>query len=143
MTPEPLSCTEIFDRDCPYFLAIGMTYEQYWYDDPLIVRAFAKADKIKRQQHDFNAWLQGRYIIDAIDCTIGNAFRKSGSEAARYPEKPYLLEELEMTQSELKKEKEKQELLFAEAYMNRMCEAGQNWGKNKKQNPNNIAEEVL
>ena len=67
MTPEPLSATEIFDRDCPYFLAIGMTYDQYWYDDPMLVRAFAKADQIKRERKDFDLWLQGRYFADAED----------------------------------------------------------------------------
>lgn len=133
MTPKPLSATEIFDRDCPYFLAIGMTYEQYWYDDPMLVRAFHKADKIRRERKDFELWLQGRYFMEAIESSIGNAFRKSGSEPCRYPEKPYLMEEPEPTLEQLE-EKEKQELAFAEAYMNQMCEVGQKWGTNNSEN---------
>lgn len=76
-------------------------------------------------------WLQGRYFMDAIESSIGNAFRKSGSEPYRYPEKPYLMEEPELTPEQLD-EKEKQELAFAEAYMNRMCEVGKKWGKNNR-----------
>lgn len=129
MTPEPLSATEIFDRDCPYFLAIGMTYDQYWYDDPMLVRAFAKADKIKRERKDFYLWLQGRYFADAIASTIGNAFRDKGTEPCKYPAKPYLMEETEQQ----KAEKEEQEIAFADAWMNQLCEVGKNWGKDKGQ----------
>ena len=68
---KPLSCAEIFERDCPYYLAIGMTYEQYWYGDPLMVRAFYKADKFRREREDMNAWLQGVYFKKAIEASIG------------------------------------------------------------------------
>ena len=58
--------TELFERDCPYYLSIGMTYDQYWYGDPLMVRTFYKAHKLKEQLADQQAWLQGQYVMAAI-----------------------------------------------------------------------------
>lgn len=58
--------TDIFDEQFPYYLAIGMTYDQFWNDDPTLVKAFRKAEEIKTTKANQMAWLQGRYIYDAI-----------------------------------------------------------------------------
>lgn len=101
-----------------------MTYEQYWYDDPLMVRAFYKADQLRRERADTDAWLNGLYVKKAIESTIGNAFRAKGTQPEKYPGKPILTEE-----RELKKQTEEQQKAFARLYMMQMVEAGKNWGK--------------
>lgn len=58
--------TDIFNEQCPYYLAMGMTYNQFWNDDPIMVTAFRKAEEIKTIKANQMAWLQGRYIYDAI-----------------------------------------------------------------------------
>lgn len=109
-------------------MALGMTYEQYWYGDPLMVRAYYKADKIRQQRINDEAWLHGAYVYRALDATVGNMMRKKGSEPAKYPERPVDLGVVEETEAE-KQQREEQETLYAQAYMMNMVLAGKNWKK--------------
>lgn len=106
-------------------MAIGMTYEQYWYGDPLMVRAFYEADKVRQRRMNDEAWLYGAYVLRALEATVCNLFRKSGTPPATYPRQPVW----EETQAE--KRDEEQEAVWAEAYMANMVLAGQSWGKSK------------
>ena len=99
-----------------------MTYDQYWYGDPLMVRAYFQAEKIRQERADSEAWLYGLYVAKAIDSTIGNAFRKEGT--AEYPAFP-----LSTKKEIVDKYNEEQEALAAEAYMMQMVAAGANWGE--------------
>ena len=76
----------------------------------------------------------GSYVGEAIEATIGNAFRKKGSEPASYPEKPRIVAERiarenDKRKAEAQKENEK---VFALAWMSSFVQVGKNWGKNKK-----------
>lgn len=109
-------------------MAIGMTYEEYWYGDPLMVRAFYKAEKIRQQRINDEAWLHGAYVLRALDATVGNMMRKKGTEPAKYPERPVELKNMDETEYE-KEQREEQEAVFAQAYMMNMVLAGKNWHK--------------
>ena len=117
-------------------MAIGMTYEQYWYGDPLMVRAYYKAYKLKREQIDEESWLNGMYVFKALDATVGNMFRKQGQSPAEYPREPVLLskkkEEAERKNREKTEREKEDEATWAFAWMNSFVQAGKNFGKNKK-----------
>lgn len=121
--------TEIFERDCPYYMAIGMTYEQYWYGDVHMARDFYKADRIRQKRMNDEAWLYGAYVGRAIEATICNAFRKSGTPPAQYPKEPIWKDESD--EEEEARLREEQDAVYAKAYMTNMFMAGQNWGKHK------------
>lgn len=109
-----------------------MTYEQYWYGDPLMVKYYRKADLLRQERMNDEAWLRGMYIYDAIGrlAPILQAFAKAGTKPEPYIDKPYPI-----TQQERKQEKkvtEEQEALLAKVYMSQMVEAGKNWGKRKR-----------
>ena len=108
-------------------MAIGMTYEQYWYGDPLMVRAFYKADKIRQEREDYNAWTQGMYVLSALNASVGNMLRKSG-QPAKYPTEPFSVTEKKERQRQ-KEIDEEQEALLAQAWMSSFVQAGKNWGK--------------
>ena len=114
-------------------MAIGMTYEQYWYDDPLIVRAFYKAEKIRQTRLDEQAWMQGLYFQRALDSIVGNMFREKGAKPAEYPDRPLLYEfkpkKAEKVEKKQTVEIEEQEALWAKAWMTNFVQAGKNWGK--------------
>lgn len=118
-------------------MAIGMTYEQYWYDDPLLVRAFYKAHIMKRQMAEYDAWLQGAYMKAAIESSICNAFIKKGTSPNKYPEPPEIKpvddDDSDKYDEVKREEQEDQEALRAKIYMDQMMRVGANWGK-KKQN---------
>lgn len=121
--------TEIFERDCPYYMALGMTYDEYWHGDVHMARAFYKADRLRQKRMNDEAWLYGAYVGKAIEATICNAFRKSGSPPAEYPKEPIWVEEPE--EGADKREQDERDAVYAQAYMMNMFMAGQNWGKPK------------
>ena len=113
-------------------MAIGMTYEQYWYDDPLLVRAFYKAHQIRQTMMDEEAWLNGTYVLQALNATVGNMFRKSGQTPAEYPAEPYSTTKAR-EKREKRAEEEEREATWALAWMTNFVNVGKNFGKNKKQ----------
>ena len=62
-----------------------MTYEQYWFGDPWMVRAYAQAYLLKRKVENENAWIQGAYMANAFGAVIGSSF---GKKQVKYMEKP-------------------------------------------------------
>ena len=111
-------------------MAIGMTYEQYWYGDPLMVRAYYKAEQLRQKKANESAWLQGVYFQYALDSVVGNMFRKSGDKLTEYPPQPLDLKvNKEKETEEQRAVREEREKNFALAYMTNMVRCGQNWGK--------------
>lgn len=78
--------TNIFEEVFPYYLAVGMTYEQFWHDLPELAAAFRKADEIKKRRVNEELWLAGIYTAEALASTVGNMFSK-GSKY-QYPSEP-------------------------------------------------------
>jgi len=105
-----------------------MTYEDYWYGDVMMVRAYYNADLLRRKRINEELWLQGAYFCKALDSTVGNMFRQKGSQMSEYPSKPMELEYGIEEDEEEREAREEQEALYAEAYMNNMVFFGQKWG---------------
>lgn len=120
---SPPTCREIFERDFPYFLSIGMSYDQYWHGDVLLAKAYYEADRKRMEREDLNAWLNGLYVYKAMEATIGNIGKKPGEQMNRYPEKPVSAQP-KLTQEQ----REEQEVAAAELWMEQFCLAGQGWG---------------
>ena len=112
-------------------MAIGMTYDQYWFGDPLMVRAFHKADQLRRKREDENAWLYGLYVKTAIESILSQAFKKSGQTPVEYPEEPVSMAHDREVQEAREQRAKENEKVFALAWMTSFVEAGKNWGKNK------------
>ena len=108
-----------------------MTYDQYWYGDPQMVRAFYKADRLRKMREDEAAWLNGLYVLNALNATVGNMFWQKGQQPAEYPKEPFMMtRERELKEEKKQKDAEK-EALWAMAWMSSFVQAGKNWGKNK------------
>ena len=112
-------------------MAIGMTYDEYWYGDPLRVRAYYKADKLRRKRADEDAWLNGLYVWNALNASVGNMFRKDGQVPAEYPKEPFTMAEKEKDVQEMTEEEKAKDAMWAEAWMSSFVQAGKNFGKNK------------
>lgn len=85
------SFSESFETACPQFMAMGMTYDEFWYGEPDRVKYYREAEEIRRKERDYNLWLQGRYVYDALCAAspILHAFAKNGTQAEPYKEEPY------------------------------------------------------
>lgn len=100
--------TKIFYEQFPYYLSIGMTYEQYWEGTPSLVKYYREADKIRRDRLNQELWLQGMYVYEAIcDASpILHAFAKKGAKPHPYSDKPYALTQKDVEENKAAKEKE-------------------------------------
>lgn len=103
-----------FEKICPYFISIGMTYEQFWYGDVQMTQAYLEAHKIKEKNEaiktKWTIWEQGLYIYEAL-CDVSpilRAFSKA-KKPLQYPEKPYEIDKLSMTTEDKQKEREEKE----------------------------------
>lgn len=69
---------------------MGMTYRQFWHEDCRLVIAYRKAYKIRQEEANRNAWLQGLYVFKALNSTpiVVQGFAKSGTKVDPYPSVP-------------------------------------------------------
>lgn len=84
-TDSPKTLTETFEEVFPYYLAFGMSYEQFWYGSPELVIPYRRADEIRRRRRNEELWLAGMYTADALASTVGNMFSK---QKYNYPSEP-------------------------------------------------------
>ena len=95
-------------------MSMGMTYDEFWEGDVQRTVAYRKADEIRRRQRNEYAWLQGRYIYDAL-CEASPLFRVSFSKGrispSDYTKEPYPVTEAERREREERKRKEEMERL--------------------------------
>lgn len=91
--------TEVLERLCPYYLSIGVTYDEYWHGEPERLKFAREADKLMRKRENFDLWLQGRYMYEAIICAspATNPFSKA-KKCYPYPEQPFPLTKEEAEQ---------------------------------------------
>ena len=115
--------TEFLEENFHFYLAIGMSYAEYWEGDPKLAQYYRKAYKIRQEEFNNNAWLQGLYIYDAVSTALHNALRGMGKNpppAKDYAKKPYEIFKKEKTPEEKALEVEKEQekaALWMEAFV--------------------------
>lgn len=84
-----------------------MTEEQYWDKDSTLVIAYRKAQEMRSERENQQAWLQGMYVYDAISrlSPILHAFAKKGTKAQPYPDAPYPISKQDSEKAETQREK--------------------------------------
>ena len=99
--------SDVFYSKFPYYLSIGMTEAQYWDGDPALPRYYRKADELRMERQNEEAWLQGMYVYDAIIrlTPILHAFAKKGAKPKPYVEEPYPITQKKQEDKQQRKEK--------------------------------------
>lgn len=120
-----ISLTEVFNENFPYYLAMGMTYEEFWHGKFELVKAYRKAYELKQEIKDYDFWKQGLYFYEAlIDVSpILQAFAKKGTKPRPYPEKPYGLKNTETETEEDRQKKIENERLKAKVHFMNLTKA--------------------
>lgn len=57
-------------------MALGMTYEQFWYGDPWMVKTFERAHELRNEMLNQQMWVMGLYITDSIGSVVSTALGK-------------------------------------------------------------------
>lgn len=102
---------------------MGMTSAEFWEQDPALVLAYREAYRLRFEENNRLAWLQGRYIYDAL-CAASPLFHdlaKRGTKAAPYYEEPIKFYQNEEERIEAEKEKLRQQTI---AYFTRLITGG-------------------
>ena len=106
-SPSSFTYTEKFYEFFPYYLSIGMTYDQYWNGDCTLVKYYRKAEELRNEKRNQELWLQGAYVYEAI-CDVApvlHAFAAKGTKPTPYSTKPYALTEKQIKQDEEEKQR--------------------------------------
>lgn len=116
---DPEAFVKYIDGELPVYMAMGMTPEEYWNGDPALLKAYRKADEIRRERDNEMLWLQGMYIYEAIGdlAPVLHAFAKKGAEAKPYSDRPYPITKrlrAEAEEIEKKREYERQKAQFTQ-----------------------------
>jgi hypothetical protein len=97
LNPPSLKFSEVFEECFPYYLSIGMSSKDFWEGDCTLVIAYRKAEMLRRQRENTQAWYQGAYVYNAI-CAASpllHAFAKEGTTAYPYVKRPFPLTQKE------------------------------------------------
>ena len=84
---------EVFEKAWPYYLYLGMSYYDFWDNDPCLVIAYREAYEIRVRHENMLAWVQGQYVKAAIADLVPliNPFSKKHKDMGKYPKKPYAI----------------------------------------------------
>ena len=81
-------------------LSIGISYDAFWKMNPHIIMLHIKAHELKYEEENTLMYIQGRYFVDSLLCTVGNMFSSKNSKTYEYPSEPYELKEKILTEEE-------------------------------------------
>lgn len=92
--------TEVFEETCPYYMSIGMTYDEFWYGEADRPKYYREAHLLRNKSKNQEMWVQGMYFINSIQVALDSKNR------AKYPKEPYDI--FPKTEAEKKAEIEKE-----------------------------------
>lgn len=98
-----MSLAETFTSLCPVYMAMGMTYDEFWNCNTKVHKAYRDAWKQKKQYRNWELWMQGAYIYDAllkVAPVMRAALSKTRVDPGKYLEEPYPLTEKEANDRE-------------------------------------------
>lgn len=74
----------------PQAILFGMTYEQFWEDNPQLFWVYGRTYQMKKEieykENDINAWNIGQYVLIALTQNSSNMFSKQKKDI--YPKQP-------------------------------------------------------
>lgn len=80
-----VSYSEVFEQQCPWYMAIGMTLDEYWNGPAELVKYYRKAHEYRAEFQNEQNWLLGMYVCHAV------AYALNGKKS-KYPEQPFALD---------------------------------------------------
>ncbi len=95
----------MFDNQFISAIQSGMSYKEFWEEDPEIFWAYRffyySKQKEEAERINFSAWLNGLYVYNAVAISLHNSFRDKKDNVENYLEKP-----IDLFGAEADKEKE-------------------------------------
>lgn len=92
---KEMTFAEFADTLCSQYMAIGITYDEYWHGNYAKLPFYREAFILKSEHENYKAWLQGGYVYDAM-CMVSpilRAFPDRGAKPTPYHKTPYKAKE--------------------------------------------------
>lgn len=121
LTQEPKTASEVFREAYTYYLAMGMSWDLYWEGHSWLVKNYREAHKIKEREINRNAWMNGLYVMQALQSGIPvvlTGMLKNSIDLPKYPSSPIEFEK--KTEEEVKIDKEEKQMQLQVAQMHAM-----------------------
>lgn len=64
--------SEVFREVFPYYMAIGMSYDEFWNQDPYLAVYYREAHELKRDEENQRLWFNGLYTFIAVSTALSN-----------------------------------------------------------------------
>ena len=113
---RPLKYSEIFEEQCSFYLSIGMTATEYWHGDAMLPKYYREAHRLRQENANHEAWLNGLYTFDALMSALSHLNSKQSSHR-NYAEKPYSFNRSEENTAEKKIEAEAQAEVWMKSWV--------------------------
>ena len=118
---SPTPYGDIFDEALPHYMAMGMTYDEFWEGEYGRKKACRKAYQIRIENEqklaDRQNWYMGQYLINVLQAVplFVAGFNTKGANLPDYPDKPYFekFEEQKKEESRKKHEEDQSKLAMA------------------------------
>ena len=109
------SLAELFAEVFPYYLAMGMTYDEFWHGKPSLVRDYRKAKLIRMRDEEWARHRQGEYFFAAL-LAASPVLKPIVKDAkpGNFPEEPWPLTEKESKEREIRRERENTKRFIAQ-----------------------------
>ena len=103
----PQTFEEMFESVFPYYLSIGMTYNQFWLESPYLAISYRNAHRLRNEQKNEEMYIQGLYTFEAITTAMSNLhFDGKHHKFNTFRDKPFEIYE----KDEAEKEREAEEM---------------------------------
>ena len=138
--------TRLFEELCPIYMVYGMTYDEFWHGDVYRALFYKKAYdmrmKMQNDLNDYNFWLQGMYVYEAIcdAAPIYHTFAKKGTKPLPYSSEPYSMKRKKEQEKEMSEQEIKNGRLIAQVQFDNWFRATSNHFKNIGEGGNNETE---
>lgn len=87
-----------------------MTSEEYWHGPVRLAESYREAYRIKQESDNYDMWMQGLYIYEALSIVSYNENRGK-KRAINYPEKPHRITPMTEEEKKIEAEKERQKVI--------------------------------
>ena len=101
---------------CPAYMAMGMTWNEFWHCNTKVHRAYRLAWAQKKAYRNWEMWWQGGYIYEALlraAPVMRTTFGKCKVEPGKYSEEPYPLSSREAEERQEAQRRQKMEQMLA------------------------------
>ena len=101
LSNRKISLSEWLEQLCEYYMAMGVSFEEFWYGDYCRLKFYEKAHYNRLEKRDYDQWLLGAYVYRAVFVAIAQEIL--GDNKAEYLKQPFGYDkpEKQMSQEEL------------------------------------------